>query len=876
MADPQLQKLSFRPGVNREGTDYAGEGGWYSCNLVRFRSGLPEKLGGWVINGNGYFLGTCRNLIEWISLAGYYILGIGTNLKYYVQVGNKYYDITPTRLDLTLGANPVYPIYGALSGNISDTDTTITVASGTAFTHASPYVITIGTEDIYVGFAAGTSLSGCVRGYNGTTAASHLSGATITSTYVAVACTASGAGPGDFVTFENLSAFGPYTSSVLNAEFQVMGVSTNYITVNTGVQSTSTTNGGGNVPAHAFFQISIGGDINIFGNGWGVGPWVAQFPGAGSTTTTADINDSVTTIPVTDTTAFAASGYVYIEAEWIQYSGKTSTSLTGCTRGSGQTSATSHLSGRTVTGLQYSTDLARAWNTGITLSDSVEGFRQYLRLWSSDNYGQMLVFNPANGPVYYWDAATGVGLSSSGEVISRGIDILDFPGADGYGPVVASNVLVTEERHIVAFSTNDWWNPDVALQTQQDPMLIRWCAQENPAEWDITVVGTTAGSQRLSLGSQIISVQATRQEYLIWTDSALYSMRYLGPPYVFGFNPLATDITIASANGVITANNITYWMGQDKFYAYSGRVDTLPCALRQYIFDDINTGQLEQIYAGQNEKFNEVWWFYPSAGSTYNDRYVVYNYLEKLWYYGQLLRSAWMGSHIQAVPIAAYNRAGILEVTGVTSTGAINGVAIVDNGQYTSLPTTSSVTAAGGTGEGCSFVPTFNANGDLTSVIVSQPGVNYTVGDLLTIIGGQGAGNILYHETGLNNAAVNPPLPLDAYIESSDFDLGEGNSLSFVTRIIPDVDFIGSTGVTPYVNITISGRDYPGQGTFRYADASVVASSKVTTQIYNYTNQAWIRLRARQVAFRISSDDLNVKWQLGVPRLRIQPDGRRG
>ena len=867
MAQPTLQKLSFRPGVSRESTDYANEGGWYACDKIRFRSGSPEKIGGWVINGSGYFLGTCRNLIEWLSLSGYYLLGIGTNLKYYVQIGGIFYDITPIRLDATLTNNPIYPIYGTLASGISATDTTLTVSSGTAFTRAAPYVITIGSEDIYVTNASNTTLANCVRGYNNTTPASHSSSATITSTFVAVNSVSNGANVGDFVTLEDVVAFSPYTD--LNVEYEIFGVSSNYVIVDTGVQSTSATNGGGNAPAHALYQLTIGGDIKIVGNGGGVGPWVSQAPGAGSTTTTATINSSATTIPVTNASAFAASGYAYIEAEWIQYAGKTGTSLTGCTRGFGDTMATSHLSGRTVTGLQYSVANARPWNTGITLSDTVQGFRQYLRLWSSDIFGQVLIFNPANGPVYYWDPGTS--LSGGGQVTARGIDLLDYPSADGYAPYVAGNVLVTEERHIVAFSTNDWL---AASPTQQDPMYISWCSQEDPATW-LPAVGNTAGSYRLSLGSGIITVQATRQEYLIWTDSALYSMRYLGPPYVFGFNALASDITIASANGVVTANNITYWMGQDKFYAYSGRVDTLPCSLRQYIFDDINTGQLEQIYAGQNEKYNEVWWFYPSAGSTYNNRYVVYNYLEKLWYYGQLLRSAWMGSHIQAVPIAAYNKAAVLAVEGVNPSGAITSVSVVDAGEYTANPS-NPVTAVGGTGEGCSFVLALNNDGEVTGVTISQPGVNYTMGDILTVIGGQGVGKILYHETGLNDAAVNPPIPIDAYIESADFDLGEGDSLAFVTRIIPDVDFIGSTSATPYVTITISGRDYPGQGTFRYADAEVVSSSKVTTQIYNYTEQAWIRLRARQVAFRISSDDLNVKWQLGTPRIRIQSDGRRG
>lgn len=871
MGQPQLQKVQFRPGVSRESTDLANEGGWYECNLIRFRSGSPEKLNGWVVNGNGYFLGTCRNLIEWISLSGYYILGIGTNLKYYVQIGGAYYDITPIRLDLVLGTDPIYPIYGSLAASTSETATTLTVNSGTAFTRAAPYVIKIDAEEIYVGFASGTTLSGCIRGYNGTTPATHNLNATITSTCVAVAATANGASIGDFVTLEDVDAFGPYITSDLNTEFQILGVSSNYIIVDTGVESVSTTNGGGSVPAHALFQLTIGGDINIFGNGWGVGPWVSQAPGAGSAITTATITDTDVTIPVDDASAFAASGYVYIEAEWIQYSGKTSTSLTGCTRGFGQTMPTYHLSGRTVTGLQYSNALARGWNTGITLSDTVQGFRQYLRLWSSDMYGQMLVFNPDNGGVYYWDAGTS--LSAGGQVTARAINLLDYPGADGYAPYVAANVLVTEERHIVAFGTNDWLAPS---PTQQDPMFISWCSQEAPAIWDPTDPTNTAGNQRLSSGSKIITVSSTRQEYLIWTDSSLYSMRYLGPPYVFGFNLLATDITIASANAVVTANNITYWMGQDKFYAYSGRVDTLPCSLRQYIFDDINTGQLEQIYAGQNEKYNEVWWFYPSAGSTYNNRYVIYNYLEKIWYYGQLLRSAWMGSHIQAVPIAAYNRAAVLEVTNVTSSGAITSVNVIDGGQYTTNPP-SSVTAVGGTGANCSFVLTTNTSGVVTAATISQPGVNYEVGNILTVLGGQGAGNIIYHETGLNDGAVNPPIPIDGYIQSADFDLGDGDSFAFVTRLIPDVDFIGSTSATPAVNIVIEGRDYPGQGTFvsGLQDTAVVSSSKVTTQVYNYTNQAWIRLRARQVAFRIGSDTVDVKWQLGVPRLRIQGDGRR-
>jgi hypothetical protein len=695
-----LQYLQFRPGVSRESTNLANTGGFYACQWVRFRSGSPEKINGWALPSANTYEGVCRNLVEWVTLNGNYIVGLGTNLKYYLYIGGAYFDITPIRLSSNLAADPFYPIYSTLSAGISASATTITVTSGTSFVRVFPYTIRIDSEDIFVASASGVNLTGCIRGYNGTTAAVHTISSVVSSAYLVVASVANDAGVGDFVTFSDAVAFGPYSTAELNAEYEVVSQATDYVCVYIGIQSTAVTNGGGSAPVVADYQIHIGQEIATFGNGWGIGPW-------------------------------------------------------GTTHG---------------------------WGTPYSSSYETQG----IRLWSSDLFGQDLVYSVRNGGVYYWSTADN--LSPSGQVTAPGVDIASLAfGADADAPVIASRVFVSEERHIIVLGTND---PNAVDPLEQDPLLVRWCSQEDPLVWvpDIT---NTAGSQRLAYGSAIIVSEKTRQETLIWTDSALFSMRYLGPPYTFGFTTLSTDTTIASPNCVTTASNITYWMGNSKFYVYSGRVDTLPCSLRQYVFDDFNFDQAEQVYSGNNEKYNEVWWFYPSATSDYNDRYVIYNYLEKLWYYGDMPRMAWLDSHIIGFPWAAYD-------------------------------------------------------------------------------------NILVqHESGLDDGTTNPPTAVPAYIESADFDIGEGDKFSAVNRVIPDIDFIGSSNIAPVVTMTVSTRNFPGQGFFNSDTPANAAGYKATTQIYDYTNQVFVRLRGRQVAFKVSSEDAGVKWQLGVPRLDIQPDGNR-
>lgn len=869
-----LQALQFRPGVSRESTDYANSGGWYACDKVRFRSGMPERIGGWTPLAPEIFLGACRNLVEWESLSSFLLLGLGTNLKYYINSNQIYYDITPIETSYAAGTVSFSTIYGDLSANISATDTDLPVTSDAPFDKAFPIVVTIGTEDIFVQNVDNNKLLNCTRGFNNTTPAAHSSAAIVRSRSIILAAASNSSAVGNFVDIAGATAFAGYTASDLTGSFLIVAATANYVAVDVGVFANSYLTGQGGAGVTAEFEIDTGLEYATQGTGWGAGIWNSMVFNAGFSTLSATINASATSITLVDASSFPASGYVMIDSEIIQYAGKSTNTLTGCTRGATSSTATGHMMGTTVRELAYAyaapstSNTFRAWNT-----PAVSGVNIPLRLWSADTFGQDLVFNVRNGPVYYWVASTG--LNADGSVDERGVNITDLVinsiPSDAWAPTIASRVIVTDERHVVALGTNDY----ALLSTAQDPLLIRWCEQEDPLVWEPTQTNT-AGFQRLTYGSKIITAEKTRQEILIWTDSALYSMRYLGPPYTFGFNTLSAEVTIASPNSVITTNNITYWMGIDKFYAYSGRVDTLPCALRQYVFDDINLSQLDQVYAGSNEKYNEIWWFYCSAESNQANRYVVYNYLEKLWYYGQLPRTAWYDSHIRGFPIATMSQRTELEVTEVDNGGAIAAVTVRRVGHYLVPPQSPiSTVALSGFGSGAQFRIEYTTTGGAGAVTILGGGDNYVVGDILTVLGGSAESYALLQEYGLDDAITNPPSAVINYIESADFDIGDGDHFSFIKRIIPDVDFIGSKVTSPSVTLTVSARDFPGQGLFRSNDAAVTAGSRVSLQVYNYTTQTWIRIRGRQAAFSIGSNGVGVKWQLGVPRLEIQPDGRR-
>jgi hypothetical protein len=837
-----LQKLQFRPGVNREGTTLANEGGWFESDKIRFRSGYPEKIGGWIADtgrpneallppalatpaptGYAYntpsYWGVCRSMWNWITLGGQNLLGLGTNLKYYIQngVNGTFYDITPERVTNTAVTNAFTTTYPANASIITVTD----------------------------------------PGH--------------------------GAQTGDFVTIVYAGgAIGGVPRTAIDGEHQITYVNSNQYTIT--VSSPATSAAGPTGTATFIYQINTGLDVYTVTAGWGAGTWGGFVFGTTvnyvstaliGNTLSANISASATTINVTSTTGFASpTGSIWIGQELITYTGTTGTSFTGCTRGTGGTTAAFHFTGMAV--VANTTSIVLTSTTGFTapgviaidseliyyttnttgsntLSGCVRGYSgstpaahavssvvtqvtnnfsgwgiaastgvgTQLRLWSEANYGQDLIINPRGGALYYWATDANPNVFNRAELLGPGATVATQYGnvtVDAYCPSVANLVMVSDaSRFVIAFGCNNVLDPNVPLQ--QNPLFIAWSAQEQFNIWDPTDITQQAGTYQLSSGSEIVAAQQTRQEILVFTDAAVYSMQYLGPPYVWGFQIMGDNISIAGPNVVSTANNVTYWMGTDKFYMYSGRVETLPCALRQYVFDDINMDQAYQFFSSTNEGYNEVWWFYCSANSTEIDRYVVFNHLERTWYYGTgesvvpqgtnryaLARTAWLDSPLRAQPMSA----------------------------------------------------------------------------------GYG-GQLLYQETGNNDGTTNPPLPIESYVQSSDFDIGDGHNFGMVWRIIPDVTFDGSdttvAGTSPYPSVvfTVRPRQNPGAN-YGSTDTPEVTSTQnyspppVGQQTYNvqqFTEYAYVRVRGRQMAFKISSDALGVAWQLGAPRLDVRPDGRR-
>ena len=432
-------------------------------------------------------------------------------------------------------------------------------------------------------------------------------------------------------------------------------------------------------------------------------------------------------------------------------------------------------------------------STGWGLSAAV-GVGVQLRLWSQINYGEYLMCNPRGGAIYMWVPSAAPSAFYRAQILSstntNTQDGTAYWTTDSSCPTVCNIVHVSDQsRFTIAFGCNDYGSATL------NPLLVRWSDQEDYATWAPSATNQ-AGSFTLSAGSEIITVTSQRQEILVFTDAAVYSMQYLGPPYVWGFQQLGSNVSVAGPKAVITASNTTFWMGEDKFYFYDGRVQTLPCTVWQYVFNNINRDQHYQIHAATNEGFDEVWWFYCSAGSTSIDRYVVFNYSEKAWYYGTLARTAWLDTPLRQTP-----------------------------------------TAAGYDGQ------------------------------------------LFYHEQGVDDGSTNPPTAINSYIQSSDFDIGDGYQYSFAWKMLPDFKFDGSTVTAPSVNITLRPRQNPGSNYGTSEGGNVVsANSYVTTRQYNvqqFTQELNIRVRGRQMAFRVESDTAGTQWQLGVPRIDIKPDGRR-
>jgi hypothetical protein len=738
-----LQKLQFRPGINREGTDYSNEGGWYACDKVRFRSGFPEKIGGWIRLSNDTFLGIARALWNWVTLAGANLLGVGTNLKYYIELGGEYNDVTPIRVTFTNASSP------STANCISTTN---------------------GSNVVTINYA----------NYGGVT--------------------------NDFVTISGATAVGGIAATELNAEHQITYVDLDTFTFT--VNSAATSNvaaGGGNTITMAF-QINTGLDTFIVGTGWGAGTWPTYIQTSLTDPFTCTSPSNVVT--VTQASHGLANGNsVYFNsisgnvcgiasAPFIKAFPITVVNANAYTFSTviGSNTYTTSNNGPTGGTVVVSTPVApfRGWGAAADV-----GIGQQLRLWSNDNFGEDLIIAPRGGAIYYWDATTGVSvravelstLASGSTVPGTSYTYQDFV-PNRTNQIIGSAI----QRFVITFGSNPYDPTDPV--TPFDPLLVRWSDQEDPFMW-VPDATNQSGEYRLNIGSTIILARSTRQEILVWSDSAIYSMQYLGPPYIWGFQLLQDNITIMSPNAAITINNVTYWMGTDKFFSYTGRVETLPCAIWQFIFDDINKDQGFQIFAGSNEAYSEVWWFYCSQNSNVVDSYIIYNYLERVWSYGTMNRTAWLDSGLRQFPMAA-------------------------------------------------------------------DGLN---------------NRVLYHEANVDDVSGLTPVPIEAYIQSSDFDIGDGHNFGFVWRILPDLTFNGSNVNQPHVTMTVRPRRNSG-APYGVADNPQVAStqnytSRGTYDVQEFDGQVYTRLRARQMSFRIDSNTLGVAWQLGSPRIDIRPDGRR-
>ena len=626
-----LQKFIFNPGINKEGTDYTAEGGWFDGNLVRFRKGLPEKIGGWQKYIQTSYEGTGRKLHGWVDLDGTKLLGLGTRFKLYIQEGTSYNDITPIRS--TTGAGDV--TFAATNGS-----STITVTD-----------------------------------------------------------TAHGANEGDFVTFSDAASLGGnITAAVLNQEYQIATVpSTSAFTITakdtsgTTVTANSSDSGNGGSSTVGTYQITTGLDVFVDGTGWGVGAW--------------------------------SSG---------------------------------------------------AWGSTSALTDANQ-----LRLWSMDNFGEDLISNPRAGSVYYWDKTNGLS--------TRAVALSSISGAN-LVPTKALQVIVSDiDRHVLVLGADPINAAGTARTGSIDPLLIAFSDQENATEFEPKSTNT-AGSLRCSAGSEIIGGLRARQETLIWTDVALYSLQFIGPPLTFGLNLINEGVSLIGPNGAVNTPAGVFWMDKKGFYSYGGNVTPVPCSVKSYVFDDFNEGQAFQVFAFVNKQFNEVGWFYCSADSVVIDRFVAYNYEEQTWNIGQLSRTAWLDEGIVAFPRAA---------------------------------------------------------------------------------GKSNSSHFLFqHETGHDDDGS--PMT-NVFIESADFDIGDGEEFQFIRRCIPDIKFTGS-GENQTINVVVKARNFPGSD----------LTTDQTTAITSSTTKVDTRARGRQAVVRFESDDdavtdsqLGVGFRVGGTRLDIQPNGRR-
>jgi hypothetical protein len=760
-----LQKLELRPGVNRESTSYANEGGFFASDKVRFRSGYAEKLGGWQnINFAYTYKGVARYLWNWVTAVGQNLLGVGTNQKVYVELGGEFYDITPLAASLTLSADP------------------FTTAAG--------------------------------------------------SKAVQVNATAHGTSIGTYVTFSGATTVGSLT---LNGAFEVASVpSANSLVIYSPTAAGSTATGGGSLVV-AQYDIDAGNAVYTTQVGWGGPPWGSG--GWGSSSPAGIPMRLWSMFNFGDDLIFAErSGEVYF---WTK-----DTSTWARAVSLEEKANTVEKTATTATAASGAATIVVADATGINTGSVVSG--------TGIPTGTFVTAA--------WTGSTSVTLSAAVTATLTASDV-SFSYAGRHVPNETNVIIDSPVNEFTICMGSTPYDP-TSFNTVFNPLLVRWSDQGNPYEW-VPEVTNQSGEQTLSHGSFIVATQNTRQEILIWTDTAIFSMQYIGPPFVWNFVLLDQDISIASQNAAQTVNNVTYWMGRDKFFMYTGRVETLPCTLRQFVYNDINYDQLDQVCTGSNEGFNEVWWFYPSANSFINDRYVIYNYLERIWYYGNINRTAWSEHTQRNYPIAAFSIQTSYLATAIDS--SITTIALVDAATY---PLSGTVTIDSEQITYANIV-----NNTLTGCVRGANGTTAASHTQYTVVSLRIPNQVLLHEVGNDDASINPPVPIEAFIESSDFDIQDGQNFGYVWRMLPDLNFTGSSGANPSVTLTVKPRQNSGSN-YTAADTPTVTRTSVIP-IQQYTGQVYTRVRGRQMAFRVDSTDLGVAWQMGMMRIDVKPDGRR-
>lgn len=761
-----LQKLELRPGVNRESTSYANEGGFFAGDKIRFRSGYAEKIGGWQsINvGGSTFKGVCRMLWNWVTTVSQNLLGVGTNQKVYVELGGAYYDITPLGNSLTLSQNP----FSTTSGS---------------------RLITV-------------------------TASSH------------------GSGIGTYVNFSGATTVASLT---LNGDYEIQSVPTaNTFTFYADANAGSTTTGGGSLVV-AKFDIDAGNAIYTTSVGWGGPPWGSG--GWGAATGAGVPMRLWSMFNYSNDLMFAQrGGEIYF---WTTNTSTWPRAITLEEQANTEIKTTT-----TATAASGASTIVVADATGINTGSVVSG-----------------TGIPSGAYVTTaWTGNTSVTISAA-TTSSLTATAVSFSYAGLHVPNEVNIIIDSPINDFVITCGSTPYDP-TNFNTTFNPLLVRWSDQGNAYEW-VPEVTNQSGEQTLSHGSYIVTAVNTRQEILIWTDTAIFSMQYVGPPFVWNFTLLDQDVSIASQNAMQTVNNVVYWMGRDKFFMYSGRVETLPCTLRQFVYSDINYNQLDQVVAGSNEGFNEVWWMYPSADSQINNRYVIYNYLERIWYYGNINRTFWSEHSQRNYPIAAFSiQTGYL-ATAINS--SVTTIALTDASTY---PPSGTVQI-----DSEKITYTGITNNTLTGCVRGAASTTAASHDQYTLASYYVPNQAMLHEVGNDDQSVTPALPIEAYVETSDFDIQDGQTFGYVWRMLPDLNFTGSNATNPSVMLTVKPRQNSGSN-YTTADTPTVTRT-ATIPVQQYTGQVYTRVRGRQMAFRIDSTDLGVAWQMGMMRIDVRPDGRR-